>query len=62
MKRISDILADIMDLLTDLMEAIKMLMMGILKIFWYMIFTTPKNILIGIWNKCRNMLPFLRKD
>jgi phage-related protein len=62
MKRISEILADIMELLTELVEAVKMFVLGILKIMWYMLFTTPKNILVGIWNKVKNIFSSLRKD
>ena len=62
MKRISDILADIMELLTELVEATKMFIMGILKIFWYMFFTTPKDILVGVWNKVKNIFSSSRKD
>ena len=49
MQKIKDILIEIMALFMDLGEAIRLVIVGLLKIVWHLVFTTPKN--IGVFKK-----------
>ena len=55
MQKIKDILIEIMALFMDLGEAIRLVIVGLFKIVWHLVFTTPKNIVVGMWNTAVNI-------